>query len=131
MDNPILVEVTRGGRVESRHRGTVAVVDANGRLAFGAGDAQAPTFPRSAVKVLQALPFVESGAADRFGFGNKELSLACASHSGEPGHVALCAAMLAKAGLGEPSLECGCHWPTAGSVARDLARPRVAVRRDQ
>ena len=52
------------------------------------GDVERPVYPRSAIKALQALPLVESGAADRFGFGAEELALACASHGGEPGHVA-------------------------------------------
>ncbi|GGE24141.1 asparaginase [Aureimonas endophytica] len=121
MENPIVVEVTRGGRVESRHRGAFAVVDAKGRAVHAAGDIEAPVFPRSAVKVLQALPLIESGAADRFGLGARELSLICASHSGEEGHVALASDILAKAGLGEGDLECGCHWPFAGAVARRIA----------
>ncbi|PZO81583.1 MAG: asparaginase [Mesorhizobium amorphae] len=78
-------------------------------------------FPRSAVKSIQALPLVEGGAADRFGFGNRELALACASHSGEPEHAALAGAMLERAGLGEAALECGAHWPRE-EFARALAR---------
>lgn len=122
LDNPILVEVTRGGRVESRHRGAVAVVDASGGLVFASGDVEAPVYPRSAIKVFQALPLVETGAAERFGFGNRELALACASHSGEEGHVALAADILARASLGEANLECGCHWPSSSTVAREMAR---------
>ena len=64
--NPVLVEVTRGTTVESFHRGAMAVVDADGALHTALGDIDRPIFPRSAVKVLQALPLVESGAADRF-----------------------------------------------------------------
>ena len=97
MTNPILVEVSRGPLIESRHRGAVAVADASGKVVFAVGDSAAPVFPRSAVKALQALPLVESGAADRFGFGDEELALACASHSGEPGHVAVVERMLAAA----------------------------------
>jgi L-asparaginase II len=122
MDDPVLVEVTRGGRVESRHRGAVAVCDARGGLVISAGDVDRPVFPRSAIKVFQALPLVETGAAERFGFGDRELSLACASHSGEAGHVALAGDILARAGLGEADLECGCHWPFDQKVALALAR---------
>ena len=122
MSNPILVEVTRGSRVESWHRGSVAVVDADGGIIHGLGDVAAPVFPRSAIKVMQALPLIETGAADRFSFGNKELALACASHSGEEGHVALAADLLRRAGLDERALECGCHWPSDAAVARALAR---------
>ena len=82
MSNPIVVEVTRGGRVESAHRGAGAVVDADGALVFSFGDIGRPVFPRSAVKAIQALPLIESGAADRFGLTAAELALACASHSG-------------------------------------------------
>ncbi|BDA86020.1 asparaginase [Aureimonas sp. SA4125] len=122
MSNPILVEVTRGSRVESCHRGSVAVVDGEGESVHALGDIAALVFPRSAIKVMQALPLIESGAADRFGFGDKELSLACASHSGEEGHVALAADLLRRAGLDERALECGCHWPSDSGVARVLAR---------
>jgi L-asparaginase II len=122
MDDPVLVEVTRGERVESRHRGAVAVCGADGRLVVSAGDVESAVFPRSAIKVFQAIPLVETGAADAFGFANRELSLACASHSGEPGHVALAADMLSRAGLGEAHLECGCHWPLEQKVALALAR---------
>ncbi|TIW14533.1 MAG: asparaginase, partial [Mesorhizobium sp.] len=111
MSNPVLVEVTRGAVVESRHRGAVSVFDADGKPVWEIGDTDRPVFPRSAVKAIQALPLVESGAADAYGFGNRELALACASHSGEPAHVELAQAMLAKAGLDKTALECGAHWP--------------------
>ena len=87
MHNPVTVEVTRGPLVESRHRGLVAVVDTAGKLVFSAGDAEAAIFPRSACKAMQALPLVESGAADAYGFTDRELALACSSHNGEEGHV--------------------------------------------
>lgn len=111
MDNPVLVEVTRGTVVESRHRGSVAIVDGDGRLVFGLGDIEMPSFPRSAVKPFQALPFVESGAADRFGFGDAELALSMASHNAEARHVDTVRAMLGAAGLDEGCLACGSHWP--------------------
>ena len=84
MSNPVVVEVLRGARVESRHRGAAAVVDADGAVALAFGAIDDPVFPRSAVKALQALPLVESGAADAFGLGEGEIALACASHSGAP-----------------------------------------------
>ncbi|MEQ9247195.1 MAG: asparaginase, partial [Nitratireductor sp.] len=89
MGNPVLVEALRGNVVESRHRGTIAVFDADGGKVMSLGDIDRPVFPRSAVKAIQALPFVESGAADAFGFGSREIALACSSHSGEPEHAAL------------------------------------------
>lgn len=110
MSNPVLVEVTRGDVVESRHRGLVVVVDGDGKVLFSAGDAEAPVFPRSSCKAMQALPLMESGAADAYGFGNKELALACSSHSGEEAHAALARTMLAAAGRDEATLECGAHW---------------------
>ena len=81
-----------------------------------------PIYPRSAVKALQALPLIESGAADRLGLSDREIALACASHSGEDEHVALAKAMLAKAGRDERALECGAHWPLGEAAARALAR---------
>lgn len=122
MKNPVLVEVTRGALVESRHRGAVAVVDAQGRSVLAVGDVTAPVFPRSAVKALQALPLVEQGAAERYGFGDEELALACASHSGEAAHVAGVERMLAKAGLTASALRCGAHYPISQAAAAVVAR---------
>lgn len=127
MSNPICVEVTRGSLVESRHRGSVAVVDGDGKIVLAIGDVEAGVFPRSACKAMQALPLVESGAADAYGFGNKELALSCSSHSGEDAHVALAASMLSRAGRGVETLECGAHWSSDQKTlihqARTLDRP--------
>ncbi|WP_414831791.1 asparaginase [Afifella sp. YEN Y35] len=112
MEDPILVEVTRGGCVESRHRGAFVVCDAQGSMRACAGDVEQAVFPRSAVKALQALPLVETGAADAYGFGPAELALAQASHGGEPAHVALARAMLDRCGLTEAALLCGPQWPS-------------------
>jgi L-asparaginase II len=122
MANPVLVEVIRGRLVESRHRGAVAVSDAEGKSVLAIGDVTAPIFPRSAVKALQAVPLIEQGAADRFGLTDEELALACASHSGEPSHVAGVERMLAKAGLAPSDLRCGAHWPVAQAAAAAVAR---------
>ena len=119
--NPILVEATRGDAVESAHRGALAVVDADGGLVLSLGDIERPVFPRSAVKVLQALPLVASGAAEAFGLGDEALALACASHRGEPAHVATAARMLASAGLDAGALECGAHWPYSEAAQRAMA----------
>ncbi len=121
MTNPVLVEAWRGDTVESFHRGAVAVVDADGGVVAALGDVDRPVFPRSAIKVLQALPLVESGAADRYALTDEELALACASHNGEPAHVRTAAAMLAKAGLDDSVLECGAHWPYHEVSSRALA----------
>lgn len=120
MVNPVIAEVTRGGRVESIHRGTVAVVDASGKIILARGDIEGMTFPRSSLKILQALPLVESGAADALGFTNKHLAVACASHSSSAVHVNVVGDMLSRAGLGPTDLQCGAHWPvfsTADAVA--------------
>jgi L-asparaginase II len=121
MDNPFLVEVLRGELVESRHRGSVSVIDADGATVLSIGDVERHVFPRSAVKALQALPLVESGIADRYGLTDDEIALACASHSGEPEHAAAAASMLAKAGRDVACLECGTHWPMGDAAARALA----------
>ncbi|OQM75187.1 asparaginase [Manganibacter manganicus] len=122
MTNPVLIEVLRGSIVESAHRGAVCVADADGGIVWETGDTERPVFPRSAVKAIQALPLVESGAADAYGFGQRELALACASHSGEAAHAELARAMLAKAGLDESALECGTQWPTNRAAADMLTR---------
>ena len=116
--NPILVQLTRGGRPESRHRGAVAIADAKGRLVWSAGDVETPVFPRSALKMLQTLPLVESGGADAFGLSPRELALACASHSGEPFHVEAVAAWLQRLGLGENDLACGAPTGPDGALSR-------------
>ncbi|MBA4178179.1 MAG: asparaginase [Leptothrix sp. (in: Bacteria)] len=119
--HPILVEALRGGIVESLHRGAVAVVDADGGVHTALGDIDRPIFPRSASKVLQALPLVESGAAEHYRLSDEELALACASHGGEPRHAAAAAAMLSKAGVDVWALECGTHWPYNDVALKALA----------
>ena len=120
--NPTLVDVLRGGINESAHRGALAIVDADGTVHTTLGDIQRSVFPRSAIKVLQALPLVESGAADQFGLSDEELALTCASHGGEPLHAQTAASMLAKAGLDAGALECGAHWPYEDTATKNLAR---------
>jgi L-asparaginase II len=111
-----LVETTRGypasgNVVENVHMGSVAVVDTRGRLLWSAGNPDAMVFTRSALKPFQALPFVLDDGPARFGLHSDELALLCASHSGEPKHVQAVHAILAKIGLDESHLECGCHAP--------------------
>lgn len=122
MTDPVLVEILRGGIVESRHRGALAVVDADGQIVLSMGDVERPVFPRSAVKAIQALPLVESGAADAYGFEAADLALACASHSAESAHIERARSMLARGGLDESALECGVHWPSERSVLLAMAR---------
>ncbi len=118
--NPQLVEVTRGDSVESRHRGAFAVVDTEGRVLLSAGDVESAVFPRSAIKPLQALPLVESGAAEAFALSDAEIALACGSHGGEPIHVRTVEAWLRRIGRGEADLTCGGHLPTDDRAAREL-----------
>lgn len=127
MTNPILVEVTRGGVVESQHRGAVAVCDAAGAIVAQWGDIDRAVFPRSAFKSLQALPLVETGAADAFGLSDEHIALACASHSSEPMHVERVTTWLAKIDCRESDLACGPHLPfhepTAHAMLRAGERP--------
>ena len=118
--NPLLVEVLRGSHVESRHSGALAIIDADGGVVCTLGDTDNAIFPRSAIKVLQALPLIESGAAERFALSDAELALACASHNGEPAHVATAAGLLAKLGLDAEALECGTQWPGREAVLRAM-----------
>lgn len=111
MSNPILVEITRGDHVESIHRGAVVIADADGAVRFACGDVQSAFCPRSALKPLQALPLVESGAADAYGLGDEELALACGSHSGEPMHTERVAAWLKRIGCTADDLACGPQAP--------------------
>lgn len=115
----LLIERTRGGpdaagdTVECQHYGSIAVVDADGRLVASAGDPDALTFARSALKPFQALPFVRAGGAQHFGLPSRHLALLCASHSGEDEHVAGVSAILERAGCAPVELQCGCHVPIA------------------
>jgi L-asparaginase II len=109
--NPVLVEVTRGPAVESGHRAAAAVGLASGETLLEFGDTSRAVFPRSAIKAFQALPLIAAGGAGRFGLTDAEISLLCASHNGEPKHVAAARSILRKIGLTEASLECGAHWP--------------------
>ncbi|MFO1128607.1 MAG: asparaginase [Rhodospirillales bacterium] len=119
--NPVLVEVVRGDSSESRHRGAACVAGVDGTIAAW-GDIDAAIFPRSAVKPLQALPLVATGAADRYGLSASELAIACGSHAGQPQHVHTVADWLARIGCGPDALICGPHPPLDGAAAREQWR---------
>ncbi|HRH40694.1 MAG TPA: asparaginase [Pyrinomonadaceae bacterium] len=127
MHPEILAKVIRGETVESIHRGHLIVLDGDGKEIFALGNPDFVTFFRSAAKPLQAIPFLLSGAAERFGFLENEIALACASHSGEPIHVATAAKMLQKSGLSESDLRCGSHLPfyqeSAHQMIRNIEKP--------
>jgi L-asparaginase II len=108
---PPLVEVTRGEEVESLHRGVIVVADASGRVVKGIGNCEFVTFLRSAAKPLQLIPLLESGAAARFGFTDRELAVMAGSHNGEDIHLQAVASILAKIGLSAEALHCGIHYP--------------------
>ncbi|WP_282604924.1 asparaginase [Pelagibius sp. Alg239-R121] len=110
-DSPILVEVTRGSMVESRHRASLAVVDSEGGVVFSSGAFERVVYGRSAVKPLQAIPLVESGAAEAFNLSDAEISIACASHDGEDRHLETVRAWLPRIGCSVSDLECGAHLP--------------------
>jgi len=125
--NPILVDVTRHPQVESFHRGAAAVVDRDGRVVHAWGDINTPVFPRSAVKPLQAMAMLTSGAADALGVNDAEIALACASHNGEAVHTDTVRAWLQRLGYGPDTLECGAHPPqdtfTRHALIRDNGTP--------
>lgn len=128
--NPVIIEVTRGPVVESRHEGAAAVVKPDGTIVGAWGDIDARVLPRSANKPIQAMAFVESGAVEKFGLSNEHVALACASHNGEPRHVETVRAWLKKVGLSEADLECGTHAPrlqaSIEALARENALPTAA-----
>ena len=107
-----LIRTTRGGFPECVHLGSVAVVDANGRLIAEVGDGHGMNFTRSALKPLQALGFVQDGGMAHFGFDSQMLALMCASHGGEARHVQVVQRMLERIGAKESDLRCGCHPPS-------------------
>jgi L-asparaginase II len=115
-----LVKIVRGPRLEAVYRGAMALVDAHGRLIASVGDANLTTFLRSSAKPFQLLPLVESGAADRLGFSDRELALMAASHNGEEFHVQAVVGILARLGLDESALQCGAHPPLHPPSARAL-----------
>jgi L-asparaginase II len=118
-----LAVATRGDAIESVHYGSVAVVDRDGRLLYGAGDPQFLTMTRSALKPFQAMPFVAAGGVERFGYSTAQIALLCASHSGEPRHTAAVADMLARSGSTAEELQCGTHAPGYFDVRGEVPPP--------
>jgi L-asparaginase II len=116
-----LVEVRRGDIVESRHRGFIIVMDGDERIKEAVGSPEAVTYLRSASKPHQAIPLVTTGAADAFGFTEKEIAIASGSHNGDPEHTETVASMLGKIGLDSSFLRCGTHTPYSPEAARALS----------
>jgi L-asparaginase II len=115
-----LVEVRRGSITESRHRGHIVAVDGDGQIVAQLGAPHLVTFLRSSSKPHQAIPLLATGAADRFGFTEKEVAICCASHNGEAIHTETVAGMLRKIGLDASALKCGVHEPYSAEAAREL-----------
>ena len=118
--NPVLIAVTRSGFPESVHRGAVCVVDAEGETILAAGDVERPVLPRSAVKPLQALAYIEGGAADVWKSTGEELALACGSHSGDPTHLRTARGWLDRLALPEIALVCGPRPPLGRLAAKRM-----------
>lgn len=104
-----LIDLTRGGRLESRHLGHAVICNAQGEVTEAWGNPDAIIYPRSSCKMIQALPLVESGAAEHL--SDAQLALACASHEGSARHVQAVEAWLQELGLSEADLRCGSHEP--------------------
>jgi L-asparaginase II len=117
-----LFEVTRGDLVESIHYGSIAVVDADGKLISSYGDPQTVAFLRSSAKPFQALPFVEHGGVENFGLSPRELAIACASHEGSDLHVQTVEEMQKKVEIDETYLQCGIHLPSDVEALKSLLR---------
>ena len=115
-----LASVYRGPHLESEHHGSIAVVDARGRLLAFAGDPSHRTCLRSAAKPFQAIPLLEYGGAEEFDLSGEEIALTCGSHGGEPVHVGTAAALLRKGELDEEDLLCGAHAPYDEKAAAEL-----------
>jgi L-asparaginase II len=118
-----LIQLTRGGLLESEHFGNIAVVDFKGKLVAAVGDPHRVSFSRSTLKAFQALPILEGGTRDEFDFSGAEIAMLCASHNGEPDHVKHVDAMLAKIQLPHTALACGCHVPALYSYFEVSAPP--------
>ncbi len=117
-----LLELTRGGIVESLHNGAIAVADAQGCLVASYGDPRTVAFLRSSAKPFQAISLVESGTVEAFGFTPAEIALTCASHQGLDLHAETARAMQAKAGVSEADLLCGTHPVEDPETAARLQR---------
>ncbi|MCU1349357.1 MAG: putative L-asparaginase [Acidobacteria bacterium] len=115
-----LANVYRGSEIESFHTGSIAVVDAHGRLLAYAGEPNLKTFLRSAAKPFQAIPLLEYGGVDEYDLTGEEIALTCGSHGGEPIHVSTAAALLRKGEFDESDLLCGAHVPFDEKAAAEL-----------
>lgn len=120
-ENPVFVEVTRGARVESRHRGMAAIADSEGNIVAAWGDVDTMILPRSSIKPLQAIPLIETGTAEALRLSEQEIAVACASHRGSPIHTETVSALLDRLGLSPDDLVCGAAAPDDSEAAAALS----------
>ena len=123
---PILVEVVRGGMVESYHHGEMVIMDIKGSVIKSWGDPDKKVYARSALKLLQALPLIETGAAEALKISDEEITLACASHSSSPEHIERVKAWLNRLGLSESDLECGACAPIGMNGSKDFLSSKMS-----
>ncbi|MDF2634877.1 MAG: L-asparaginase [Pelosinus sp.] len=116
----VLLHYTRDGKVESRHRADVAVVDVTGKMVWEFGDGNRSMFWRSAAKPFQVLPLIEKGGIDKFTLTDEEVAFMVSSHSGEAEHVHLAHSVLQKIGLSVDALACGAAKPMSSKMAKEL-----------
>jgi len=119
--NTLTVNVSRGGIVESQHKIKAVIVASDGDVMESWGDVETPVYPRSAIKAMQVLAFIEQGGAEKFNFTEEEIAICCASHNGEKEHVDTVQHMLDKLGFTSDDFECGCHWPMRVEASYELA----------
>jgi L-asparaginase II len=117
-----LVQTWRGEFPEASHRGHAVIVDHTGQVVASWGDEEAVILPRSANKMLQALPLVESGAADAAGLGPEQLALSCASHQGSAIHTESVEKWITGLGLREEDFRCGSHYPYDTDRANEMRK---------
>ncbi len=120
--NPVLVNTTRGTILESKHRGSYCITNIDGSILSKAGDISRQIYPRSSIKIFQAMPMILSGAVEEFNLTPEEIAVTCASHSGEGRHTKVISNILKKAGLTPDDLECGAHRPTHLQSSEDLIK---------
>jgi L-asparaginase II len=125
LSESLRIDILRGNLAESEHLCDGVVVNAAGEIIMAWGEENREIYARSAIKPVQALPLIESGAADHFGFSDSEIALACASHNSEAAHVNSVEDILRRIGLSESSLECGPHRPYDEPSGDELVRKNI------
>jgi L-asparaginase II len=123
--NPILVEVYRGGLLESFHRGVVCVVNQHNEIIFSVGDTEQICYPRSAMKLLQIIPLIANGGIEKFNFTLEEIAVMCGSHNAESEHLRVVNTILQKIGLKPDNLNCGPQYPSSKKDANALIKADV------